>query len=642
MPQFQLTNIYDAPTLALSQVLDGEFSGRGIVGTMFDPTRLTPKERDTYAERLKAAAGGGSITNALVDVLSNPFTWLFIATTPFAASAAVKAGASMFRAGASAVAYARQRYPFLASIGFLAPADLMADTHLPAVARKAKQIGDEVKLGAITRLREAQLEAEAGLGHSLDTNTLPVGSARWKKAWTLNDAMGLILDGEHVRWMRSVSQIKNREWEIGSKLMEPTIDEAAAWRVLSDNVGGRSTAEKLVAAHKTVYQWGYDTSLGQVEPRLARVRLAVNPSTAGIDDETLLGAGIEREALKRAWAAQGTPAYKTVQDDIERVIIGAERANPFYMPRVLAKYYANGLEVPAGAQGESVKIRRVAGVGSTLSRGYEGGLFTPETYARMEEAGLLTDHGRKVWGVAQKLAREGTPGAPARFYEANATRALDRYINNMAKVGAVAAPVDEDLLYANDVAHSHYSKTPIYAEQNGISPIATYKNGIAVMPITKKLASNIPVKESIRSLKARGIEPPGGWTAGDALYLDYLHVGAGEFNPLMPKAVSKSRTLLMDYAIPRIAGKMQEDVAAMGLMLDAGKRGIGAFAKMAGPWMKQAGVHGERLVQRMEEYAASEGAPGAGLAASRGIAKWLHSTHMGVNPTSPLINLSQP
>lgn len=641
MPQFQLTNVYDAPTLALSQVVDGEVSGRGIVGTLFDPARLSPAERETYAERLKKAAGGGSVTNAIVDVLSNPFTWLFIATTPFAASAAVRAGAPMFRAGADVVASARTRFPFLGAIGLLAPAELLADMHLPAIARKAKQVSDEVKMGAITRLRDAQLEAEAGLGHSLDTTALPQGSQKWQRALMVNRAM-MMMRGAHATWEESIPIIKDGVWGVTRRVNKAEVDEKAVMRFLSDAVGGEQAARRLLTAHDEVYKWGFEETLSTPSKRLARWRLAVNPSTVGVDDETFLGAGIAREGLKRAWAARGTPEYQTVLDDIDRVIIGADRANPYYMPRVLAKSYANGLEIPAGAGGEAVQVRRVSGVGSSISREVKHSLFTPEDYAAMHEAGWLTDEGVRKMGLSQKLAREGTPGAPTRLIEANATKAFDRYVMNMAKVRALADPLDEDLLYANDVAHSHYGKTPIYAEQGGMSPIAMYRDGKAVMPVTRKVASDIPVKESVRSLIAKGVEPPGGWTAGDLLYLDYLHVGAGEFKPGMPNVVSKSRTLLMDYAIPRLAGRMPDDAAAMGLMVDAGKRGIGAVAKTLGPFIKQVGPHGEALVKKMEDYASTEGMPGAGMTASRGIAKWLYSTHLGLNPTSPLINLMQP
>lgn len=82
MSQFGPMSSLDFPELAVSMALEGELTARGLRLAAFDPAGLSPTERETIRTKVKQKVGGGPLTGALVDVVMNPLTWLFFATSP--------------------------------------------------------------------------------------------------------------------------------------------------------------------------------------------------------------------------------------------------------------------------------------------------------------------------------------------------------------------------------------------------------------------------------------------------------------------------------------------------------------------------------------------------------------------------------
>lgn len=92
---FDPIKIYDAPMVALSQMFEGEASFRSLRDTFLDPAALSPAERDSFSSRLKMSTGNNPLTNALIDVGTNPFVWFMFVTSP-AGGAALKSGGKLF------------------------------------------------------------------------------------------------------------------------------------------------------------------------------------------------------------------------------------------------------------------------------------------------------------------------------------------------------------------------------------------------------------------------------------------------------------------------------------------------------------------------------------------------------------------
>lgn len=89
---FDQIRIYDAPAIALTQVMDGEASWRSFRDLVLDPSSLSPAERDSFTGRMKTALGDNPLGNALVDIVTNPFVLLMFVTSPPAGDALRKTG----------------------------------------------------------------------------------------------------------------------------------------------------------------------------------------------------------------------------------------------------------------------------------------------------------------------------------------------------------------------------------------------------------------------------------------------------------------------------------------------------------------------------------------------------------------------
>jgi len=89
---FDQIRIYDAPAVALTQIMDGEASWRSFRDTILDPASLSPAERDSFTGRMKQALGNNPMGNALVDIVTNPFVLLMFVTSPPAGEALRRTG----------------------------------------------------------------------------------------------------------------------------------------------------------------------------------------------------------------------------------------------------------------------------------------------------------------------------------------------------------------------------------------------------------------------------------------------------------------------------------------------------------------------------------------------------------------------
>jgi len=82
-------HFYDAPEVALTQIMDDEATFGSFVNTFFSPEYLSPPERDSYADRMKKDLGykDKGVGSALVDVFTNPLSYLAFLFVPGAARA---------------------------------------------------------------------------------------------------------------------------------------------------------------------------------------------------------------------------------------------------------------------------------------------------------------------------------------------------------------------------------------------------------------------------------------------------------------------------------------------------------------------------------------------------------------------------
>jgi hypothetical protein len=95
---FEPLGVYDAPQTLFTQLLDGEATWESFRDTFLEPSRLTPRQRDSVVTRLKERIGRNPLTDSLVDVATNPFVWMLFLTSPSGASALGGGARSLFNA----------------------------------------------------------------------------------------------------------------------------------------------------------------------------------------------------------------------------------------------------------------------------------------------------------------------------------------------------------------------------------------------------------------------------------------------------------------------------------------------------------------------------------------------------------------
>lgn len=188
---FDQIRIYDAPVVALTQIMDGEASWRSFRDTFLDPGALSPSERDTLTGRMKKALGNNPLGNALVDVATNPFVLLMFATSP-AAGAAIKGTGRVFTGlskevggrGAEYMQYVVGNYSPLRMTHLLNAHQLGAGTPLTSVLHEVTSRLDDLTSRDTLAIRETTVKAleriSAKFGakvESLDPSKAPAVSA---------------------------------------------------------------------------------------------------------------------------------------------------------------------------------------------------------------------------------------------------------------------------------------------------------------------------------------------------------------------------------------------------------------------------------------------------------------------------------
>lgn len=91
---FERLTIYDAPDIALSQLIGGELTWSSLVDSFVSQESLSPEQRKGLYERT-FGTGGNRITKTAFDIATNPWVWFYFLTTPVGFKA-LRSGKSLF------------------------------------------------------------------------------------------------------------------------------------------------------------------------------------------------------------------------------------------------------------------------------------------------------------------------------------------------------------------------------------------------------------------------------------------------------------------------------------------------------------------------------------------------------------------
>jgi len=115
--QFQKVTAYDMPGVLVQQMLDDETTFAGIKRTFFQSSKLSPVERNSFADNLKKQMGSENpLTDTMIDIATNPWVWFAFLSSPGVPSAVARGTKSLFE-GSRYGAYIRENTPWLMSMG---------------------------------------------------------------------------------------------------------------------------------------------------------------------------------------------------------------------------------------------------------------------------------------------------------------------------------------------------------------------------------------------------------------------------------------------------------------------------------------------------------------------------------------------
>ena len=635
---FERLTIYDAPEVIASSIIDGEFSPSGAYAAIMDPDRLSLPEREGVASRLKEAAGNTGVGNALIDIATNPWVWLsFVTSVP--GTAALGRGASYMWKGARS-AYIRKASPFLQSIGLYTPFQSLRGTTSGSAIHHVGRMIDNARAEEgelVGKAYEAMLKKN-GL-RSLDFTDPRMDAAQQARAKEIAFTLQGSLEGWDKSFVaRVMKHPKKINWDTVSKA-DDILQDKQVERLVGDDLTAR-----LAATAGTEGVALRDALRNSMKLRLIRLYGKETPATLrsltftadpekignvyrGFRNNVVNGDTASVEYVKSLFGEEiaGQVASGKMSRGQFEALIGTtfeQQVSKNYFPRNMTeRYAAPGVKMTYDDQKAYMYNRAMnSGLGSgrsALSRLQAVANYHPEDLAyigaNFKGTPALT---QELTKANNRMASAGSQSKNGRtintmFYRVQPANAYHRHMEETARTWAwhVADPGDEVRAVAKD-AWSAYKVQPHGSDT--LFDDAIYG------------------KNTIKDLRDGTMK-----LTGKPSLADYVQ---GDYQLLADPYV---RHAIPNMLVPMIGG--QYAVKRLGTYAAAmqSKQALGAIANgPIGKMMESVGAHG--FVNELKLLADPEhGKDAAGLL-TRGLAKFLYVTHLGLNMSSAALNMMQP
>ena len=186
----------DAPSVALTQLLQGEASFDTLRRTFFEDESLSPEERDSYRDTLKKKYGGNRVSNTAIDIVTNPLTWLLFLGGPIGYKALRGNGGRLFHQWAS------KGFQWLGALGGTSVSQVVSNPAVTIALSRGEQLArgehytfaDEVG-GQIQALLRRSSQKHGISIDSLDPQKLRGGSAKHAAAQEDLRELNALLNG---------------------------------------------------------------------------------------------------------------------------------------------------------------------------------------------------------------------------------------------------------------------------------------------------------------------------------------------------------------------------------------------------------------------------------------------------------------
>jgi len=150
---------YDKPAVIISQLANGIATTNSVSRVLFDPASLSPRERESFVDKVREEYGGNPVADTAINVLGNPLVWLGLLTlgTGGVAARNLASGRRFFAGGQGTWAgdASKAMFPFLRMVGFTSGSTESIGRRISALAQAGILKNEEV-----TKRMTAMMEAE--------------------------------------------------------------------------------------------------------------------------------------------------------------------------------------------------------------------------------------------------------------------------------------------------------------------------------------------------------------------------------------------------------------------------------------------------------------------------------------------------
>lgn len=684
---FDPVAVYDAPNVALTQYLDDELTWRSFKQTFFSPSDLSPKERDSYTDRLKKRFSNSALGDTLIDIATNPFVWLMFITSP-AAGKSIETTGRIFT-GKKYSEFVIGNKSVLKSLGALNAHQMGQGTALPTVLNSmTRRIDDLVEQEQIVIrpvLQNLQKRISDKFGLKTPINTLvperaPEVYANINGKYIslpdyLREAqtyMHAVMDGFNKQVVRRQSNIgfaNNVVTQTGKKI-PVTRDQAGQIQgLLRDLDEGVITPPQFEAGVRPI--------LGKEIPvRVSRSsRLSGESETAirqNLDPDNLMGQWLEREGfvplmamsrnvMKQRYSdlflnAKGGYDDKKILRVYNNLKKSVQIARAEDTPFLASEYFGHvnnemAAEIVKGLRSGKLKL----GEFKQLLKDQRS-LDDLETYMPRNIWSNISSDGQKVrvdrfiderkkanfasGRVRERSVQDGIYdpedlGRIANLYaeSGRTNKALENFIGRNRELidKAFKAGPEDGIVQVSNLNFQPSIQKYLKQTRNDVALYADevsadIKIGFKDFPVQK-------AKDATQAVKERNI------LGGETRY-DALQKLVREFELAGDQATS---SYVQSVLLPRIKGDMKiTDLVGYHAMLGTQKIAQGLVES---PFMKKvAGQNPEssRFVGALKSFAKRDLTAFDGSEFGRGATTMLYSSHLGFNPSSAVLNLFQP
>lgn len=614
MDNYESVNLFDAPVVLASMLVDREFTARGGMNALLNPARLSPAERDTIATRLKKEAGNNGLAGAVIDTALNPWVWLFFATSVPGQTALADGARNLFSVNKAYLSSVSAQTSILKAMGGWTGWQMFRGRAIPdALLQVEREISTKVQQGAQYERPLWEWLQSQGLS-SLDPSAAKT-EAQKALVEEVNVLLHTSLTGRDRE--RTVQQILGHRTKDGTLeiLTEPVVQ--GRWGTV--DVERRLADLGLTQARDSIrefYKTRFNDLFGDDERMLRVLRGIRNPIVQGTGNSMVAGdMTLVRNLMgPEVWKAlrAGEISLPNLRDAIRKAV----GTNEFFLP---SNVFERSIATPGLSARERVAAYRM---GSTAPVGGAADpilLLHPEDLNKARQ--YLGDSETLLSEIkASQTAMEDSisAGVGRRFLKMDPIEATRRYNNDTAVTYGwhVAAP--DEVVRA--VMKQEYESVRPNLHFSDARVAGTYDRGSA--PLTSHIDE---VAEADR--------PGGGFSLADVIHSGW----ATDQDPYNRKA-------LIDILIPAISGKHKVEHTVLGLLANNSQRWIASLAETGvGKAIEGSGPMGKRFVDSLRRIASPEALDAtAGRGFSDKLARYLYLTHLGFSVPSMILNMTQP